>query len=63
MSNEVFEYVQAVLLNSECPPKDAVKQAMLALLQFAITEADMGVLEFDGVASQAWTDGREAGLW
>jgi hypothetical protein len=50
MTGTIFDAVQAALLNSECSPKYAVERALLAVLQFAHTEASMGLDEFEDLA-------------
>lgn len=47
---KVFDQVQAALLNSECSPEYAIERALLAVLQFAHTEAGMGLDDFEDLA-------------
>ncbi len=64
MSQEVFNEVQAALLNSECPPDDAVDAAMLAVMQFFMTELDgADDIEAVEVAKKALARGKREKLW
>jgi hypothetical protein len=64
MRNEdVFNAVQAALLNSECHPSAAVQAAMLALTQFAVTEAELGEEGLKDTAEWAFSEGPQQGLW
>lgn len=54
LDDEVFETVQAALLDSQCDPKTAVKKALQAVAQFASAEdvvADRDNPSFDGAHS------------
>lgn len=63
LQHGVFNEVQAALLNSECSPQEAVKQAMLAIVQFAHCEADMNEDKIRDEVKEAWALGPEEGLW
>lgn len=54
----VFDAVQAVLLNSECHPRDAVNAALEAVAQFADGESLLkdGADSFAAIAREAWAN-------
>jgi hypothetical protein len=57
LEKEVFEAVQAALLNSQCSPEMAVKVALQAVAQFATSEGGLPERDdqsYDG--EHAWTE-------
>lgn len=51
---EVFQRVQAALLDSECPPREAVEAALDAIAQFAAFECEMDFGDWADVGTDAW---------
>ena len=54
VKGRIFDQVQATLLNSECSPKYAVERALLAVLQFAYLEAELGLDDVLEKARHLW---------
>lgn len=59
----IFDEVQAALLNSECEPKRAVLQSLLATAQFAYLECDMSEDDVFNVLAEALVAGPKLDLW
>ncbi len=60
---QVFNEVQAALLNSECAPKQALYEALLAVFQFAFTECELHMRDLPKFFNKAEKDGSEGKLW
>ena len=58
LENEVFESVQAALLNSECRPQAAVIQALRASALFAQEELDASFEAWVQACRDAWEQSR-----
>ena len=62
LAKEAFDAVQAALLESQCDPKEAVRQALRAVAQFAAAEDVVTEGTFDGhrdwigLCEAAWKD-------
>jgi len=54
MAHPVYQEVEAALLNSECPPAEAVLEALRGIVRFAETEADITAEGFVAMARDAW---------
>jgi hypothetical protein len=54
MPHPVYQEVEAVLLNSECPPAVAVLEALRCTARFADLEAEITAEDFVAMARDAW---------
>lgn len=63
MSKQVFSEVQAALLNSDVPPKQALYESLLAVFQFAFTECGLHPRDMPKFFNKAEKDGAEGKLW
>lgn len=60
---QVFNEVQAALLNSEMPPKQALYEALLAVFQFAFTECELKPKDLPTLLNKIIYDGEDGKLW